>query len=131
SALIPSCDTGPLSDTAPSNVDTCSRNLSISARALLMSVTASMAPALSWMDLLRSGTLFWKSSSCLENCSTGEGVLPSWEYANAEDNANTPAISKTTTVRRSGPALKGDDAIIMCLPDKNFPFAKIDFEQKY
>ncbi len=31
-----------------------------------------MVPALSWIDLLRSGTLFWKSSSCCENSSTGE-----------------------------------------------------------
>src|SRR5262249_15842639 len=62
---------------------------------------------------------------CLENCSTGEGILPSSAYANAEDNANTPAISKATTVRRSSPALKGDNAIIMCLPDTDFLFAEI------
>jgi hypothetical protein len=42
------------------------------ARALSISVTLSIAPALSWIDLFRSGTLFWKSSSCFENSSTGD-----------------------------------------------------------
>ena len=55
SALAPSCDTTPLSDTAPSMLPTIVRSSSISLRALSTSVTSSMVLALSSIRLARSG----------------------------------------------------------------------------
>ena len=59
-----------------------------------MSVVPSIALALSWILLLRSGTLFWKSSSCLENSSTGEAaLLESWARASPPESASIAATS--------------------------------------
>ena len=123
SALTPSWETGPLSETAPSNPDTVARSLSISARAFSGSVTLSMVLAESWIDLLRSGTLRWNASSCCENSSTGETGLPELELlassalALAAEKVKAAANKAATAKRaRSLWISAGSNTFMTCLP---------------
>jgi hypothetical protein len=55
------------------------------------------------MDLFRSGTLFWKASSCWENSSTGDAAPAESPAASAARAAPAEAISvkaNTAVVRK-------------------------------
>jgi hypothetical protein len=87
----------------------------------------SMVPALSWIDLLRSGTLFWKASSCCENSSTGDAPTPLFSACATVEATRTSAKKTTAADQAHAPPMVFRETFVMaCLPRHGCP-NRVDF----